>query len=135
MVEAWGTNMKDNFIPGYMNCLDESMSMWTNKSTCPGFMFIPCKPWPFSNKYHTVCCCPSGIMRGIDLVEGKDHPQKLGIQQYDNFGSTVGLLLRMLSPIYHKGFIVILNSGFCVLKGIIELRKKGVFASALIKKQ
>ena len=40
----------------------------------------------------------------------------------------------MLSPIYHKGFIVILDSGFRVLKGIIELRKKGVFASALIKK-
>ena len=41
----------------------------------------------------------------------------------------------MLSQIYHKDFIVILGSGFCVLKGIIELRKKGVFASALIKKR
>ena len=41
----------------------------------------------------------------------------------------------MLSPIYHKGFIVIIDSGLCVLKGIIELRKKGVFASALIKKR
>ena len=126
-------NMKDNFIPGYMNCLDESMSMWTNKFTCPGFMFIPHKPWPFGNKYRTVCCCSLGIMWGIDLVEGTDHPQQLGIQQYNNLSSPVGLLLRMLSPIYHKGFIVILNSGFCVLKGIIELRKKGVFASALIK--
>ena len=126
-------NMNDNFIPGYMNCLDESMSMWTNKFTCPGFMFVPCKPWPFGNEYHTVCCCSSGIMWGIDLVEGKDHPQQLRIQQYDNFGSTVGLLLQMLSPIYHKCFIVILDSGFCVLKGIIELRKKGVFTSALIK--
>ena len=135
MIEAWGTNMNDNFIPGYMNCLDESMSMWMNKFTCPGFMFVPRKPWPFGNEYHTVCCCSSGIMWGIDLVEGKDHPQQLGIQQYDNFGSTFGLLLRMLAPIYHKGFIVILDSGFCVLKGIIELRKKGVFASALIKKR
>ena len=74
-------------------------------------------------------------MWGIDLVEGKDHPQQLGIQQYDDLGSTVGLLLCMLSPIYHKGFIVILDSGFCVLKGMIELRKKKVFPSALIKKQ
>ena len=128
-------NMKDNFIPGYMNCLDESISMWTNKFTCPGFMFIPHKLWPFGNDYHTICCCSSGIMWGIDLVEGRDHRQQLGIQQYDNFGSTVGLLLHMLSPIYHKGFVVILDSGFCVLKGIIELRKKGVFATALIKKQ
>ena len=74
-------------------------------------------------------------MWGIDLVEGKDHPQQLGIQHYDNFGSTVGLLLRMLPPVYHKGFVVILDSGFCVLKGIIKLRKKGVLASALIKKE
>ena len=112
MVEVWGMNMKDNFIPGYMNCLDESMSVWMNKFTCPGFMFIPRKPWPFGNKYHTICCCSSGIMWDIDLVEGKDCPQQFGIQQYDNFGSTVGLLLRMLSQIYHKGFIVILDSGF-----------------------
>ena len=133
MVKVWGMNMKDNFIPGYMNCLDESMSVWTNKFTCPGFMFIPHKPWPFGNEYHTVCCCSLGIMWGIDLVEGKDCPQQLGIQQYDNLGSTVGLLLCMLSPIYHKGFVEILDSGFCVLKGIIELRKKGVFANALIK--
>ena len=62
MIEAWGMNMKDNFIPGYMNCLDESMSMLTNKFTCPGIMFIPCKPWPFGNKYHTICCYLSGIM-------------------------------------------------------------------------
>ena len=70
MVEAWGVNMVENIVPGYMNCLDESMSIWTNKFTCPGFMFVPHKPWPFGNEYHTVCCCTSGIMWGIDLVEG-----------------------------------------------------------------
>ena len=47
----------------------------------------------------------------------------------------VGLLLRMLLPIFHLSFVVILDSGFCVLKGIVELHKKGVFASALIKKK
>ena len=50
-------------------------------------------------------------------------------------GPTVGLLLCMLAPIFHLGFMVILDSGFCVLKAIVELHKKGVFASALIKKQ
>ena len=48
MVEAWGMNMKDNFIPGYMNCLDESMSVWTNKFTCPGFVFIPINHSPLA---------------------------------------------------------------------------------------
>ena len=127
MVEAWGLNMAEDFIPGYVNCLDESMSVRTNKFTCPGFMFVPRKPWPFGNEYDTVCCCTSGIMWGIDLVEGKDHPRALGQQQFDDMGSTVGLLLQMHTPIFHKGYVVILDSGFCVLKGIIELRKKGVF--------
>ena len=135
MVEAWGLNMVENFVPGYVNCLDESMSVWTNKFTCPGFMFVPHKPWPFGNEYHTVCCCTSGIMWGIDLVEGKDHPRALGQQEFDNMGSTVGLLLQMLAAIFHKGYVVILDSGFCVLKALIELRKKGVFASTLIKKR
>ena len=135
MIDAWGANMNTSFATGYMNCLDESMSVWTNMFTCPGFMFVPQKPWPFGNEYHTVCCCTCGIMWGIELVEGKDRPRQLPRPQYDDLGSTVGLLLRLLTPIFHLGFIVILDSAFCVLKGIIELRKNGVFASALIKKR
>ena len=102
-----------NVVPGYMNWLDESMSIWTGKFTCPGLMFVAHEPWPFGNEYHTICCCTSGIMRGIDLVEGKDHPRALGQQEFDNMGSTFGLLLQMLAPIFHKGYVVILGSGFC----------------------
>ena len=40
-----------------------------------------------------------------------------------------------MQPIHTSGCCVILDSGFCVLKGLIELRKRGVFASALIKKR
>ena len=72
MITGWNTNMNQQFSPGYANCLDVSMSVWTNQYTCPGFMFVPCKPWPFGNEYHLVCCCLSGIMWGIDLMEGKD---------------------------------------------------------------
>ena len=135
MLEAWGKNMQQNFTPGCVNCLDESMSVWTNKFMCPGFMFVPRKPWPLGNEYHSVCSCTSGIMWGIEMVEGKDHPRQLGQPQHDNLGSTIGLLLQILTPIFFKGFIVILHSGFCVLKGIVELRKNGVFASAIIKKR
>ena len=41
----------------------------------------------------------------------------------------------MTKPLWHTSKIVILASGFCVLKGIVELRKKGVFDSAIIKKR
>ena len=70
--------MSSQFNPGWLNCLDESMSVWTNKFMHPRLMFVPRKPWPFGNEYHTVCCCTSGIMWGIELVEGKDRPAQIG---------------------------------------------------------
>ena len=110
------------------------MSTWTNKYSCPGWMFVPQKPWPFGNEYHTVCCSFSGILWQMELVEGKDSPSEI-VPKFNNEGKTVGLLLRVLEPIFAKGMTVILDSGFCVLKGIIELKKRGVYASALIKKR
>ena len=128
-IDAWQTNMNVIFSPGFMNCLDESMSVWTNMFTCPGFMFVQRKPWPFGNEYHTACCCSRGIMWGIELVEGEDWPPELGQQEYGNLGTTVGLLLCLLVLIFHLSFVLILDSSFCVM------RKKGVLASALIKNQ
>jgi hypothetical protein len=41
----------------------------------------------------------------------------------------------MLQSYFHTARYIVLDSGFCVLKGIIELRKNGVFGCALIKKR
>ena len=72
----------------------------------------------------------------MELVEGKARPRELGSQEFDNLGGkTVGLLLRCMKSYFASGRYVILDSGFCVLKGIIELRKRGVFSCALIKKR
>ena len=57
------------------------------------------------NEYHSVCCSMSGIMWGIELVEGKDAPRACSTSQtkHNNHGNTVGLLLRILQPIFTKG--------------------------------
>ena len=133
ILEAWNANMTEQFTPSWVSCLDESMSSWTNKYSCPGWMFVPRKPWPFGNEYHTVCCSLSGILWQMELVEGKDAPSQL-VPKFNNHGKTVGLLLRVLEPIFGKGNMVVLDRGFCVLKGIVELKKPGVYASTLIKK-
>ena len=137
MIVAWNDNMAEQFTPSWVSCLDESMSPWTNKYSCPGWMFVPRKPHPFGNEYHSVCCSMSGIMWGIELVEGKDAPRAAAHPKpkYNSHGNTVGLLLRILEPIFTKGYVAVLDSGFCVLKGIVELKKRGVYASALIKKR
>ena len=133
-LEAWNSNMMKQFTPSWVSCLDESMSTWTNKYSCPGWMFSPQKPWPFGNEYHTECCSLSGILWEMELVEGKDSPLEI-IPKFNNQGKTIGLLLHVLEPIFGKGMVVILDSGFCVLKGIVELKKRGIYASALIKKR
>jgi hypothetical protein len=66
----------------------------------------------------------------IELVESKDWPQQLSPMQHDCLGKTVGLMRQMCKPIHHQGKVIILDSGFCVLQCVIELKKVGVFAVA-----
>ena len=115
MLDAWNSNMMEQFTLSWVNCLDESMSTWTNKYSSPGWMFVPRKPWHFGNEYHTVCCSMSGILWQMELVEGRDSPSQI-IPKFNNEGKTVGVLLCVLEPIFAKGMVVILDSGFCVLR-------------------
>ena len=76
----------------------------------------------------------SGIVFAIELAKGKDWPKELPKRIGDEHGPTVGLLLRLTKLLCGTGKIVILDSLVCVLHRIIELFKKGVCSSALIKK-
>jgi hypothetical protein len=79
------------------------------------------------------CCGLSGILFLFELVEGKDALPEINVQ-HAHHGKMTGLLLRMLQTYFWKGNYVVLDLGFCVLKALIELRKKGDFACVLIKK-
>ena len=120
LIKAWNENMTQQFLLSSVTCLDESMSKWVNKYTCPGFMVVPRKPWPFGNEWHTICCARSGVMFAVELMEGKDKPPQVN-KEFSNCGKMVGLLLRLTCPIWHSSRLVILDSGFCVLKDIVEL--------------
>ena len=135
MIDAFNEHMEIVFSPSWISCLDESISIWTSKWTCPGWMYVPRKPHPMGNEYHSICCGICGVMFAIELVEGKDHPKQRPAPKYNEEGKTASLLLRLCSGIFNTGKVVILDSGFCVLKAIIALKKKGVYASALIKKR
>jgi len=56
MIDAWNSNMDENFTCSWEACIDKSMSKWLSQYTCPGFMVMPCKPWPYGNEYHTIVC-------------------------------------------------------------------------------
>ena len=135
LIDSWNSHTQECFSPGWVNCLDESMSVWTNRWTCPGWMFVPRKPHPMGNEYHSLCCGVSGIMYAIELVEGKDRPRELQAPKFSEFGKTTGLLLRLTDSIHHSGRVVIMDSGFCVLLALAKLASYGVYSSAVIKKR
>ena len=74
-------------------------------------------------------------MFAIELVEGNGNPKELkGSTPFENLKKTAGLLLRLCKGIC-TGKVVILDSGFCVLQAIIELKEKRVYVSVMIKKR
>jgi hypothetical protein len=95
LLGAWNDNCCAKFTPGWISCIDESISAWLSRWTCPGWMFVPQKPWRMGNKYHTVCCGLSGIMWKILLDEEKDAPSpRLCPPKYPSVGKTVALLME-----------------------------------------
>jgi hypothetical protein len=70
----------------------------------------------------------------MKLVKGKDHPQQIK-ERWSKLGRTTGLLMRMLSTYFTTGRYVVLDLGLCVLRALIELKKVGLFACAVIKKR
>ena len=56
-------------------------------------------------------------------------------KKYSELGQTVGLMLRMHETFYGTEKGVVIDSGFFVSRGIIELERKGVYKASSIKKK
>jgi len=113
------------------------MSKWLNKYNCPGFVFCPRKPWPFGNEWHTIACSMSMILFMVEIVEGKDHPKEMPEPRHnrDENNRLHDTTYTPSRKVLYFGFWCILDSGFCVLAGIILLAHWVVYASAVIKKR
>ena len=64
------------------------------------------------------------------------HPFQSGPLEFEYLvRKTVGLFLRMMESHFSISRYVIIDSGFCVLKGLIQSSKKGGFDCVVIKKR
>ena len=93
------------------------------------------KPLPIENKWHTIACSDSGILFNVNSVEVKDAPVEHPHQKYSDTGKTVSLMLCLTKMIHGTGNIVVLDYGFCVIHGLVDMKKKGVYGVTLIKKR
>ena len=73
MIKLWNVNMEKFFCPDWIVCSNESMFIWFNKWTCPGWAYCPRKPHPFGNEYHDIACGKSHILFRLLLIEGKNN--------------------------------------------------------------
>ena len=70
VIRVWEYHTKKSFVPSWVNCLDDIMSIFSNKWTCPGWIFCIRKTYTFGNEHHRICCGLSCIIFDFDLVEG-----------------------------------------------------------------
>ena len=105
-------------------------------------MFVPRKPHPSGNEYHSICDGDQGkpIMWRVKLQEEKDWPKDESGRawgypsKYEGYSKTATLMLEMTKPIHNTGKVVTMDSGFCVTAGILALHDHGVYGQAFIKK-
>jgi hypothetical protein len=136
-LECYNRHLTEIYEPSWSSCLDESMVQYDDPS-CPGWVFVERKFTDKGNEYHTIADSYTKIVYQLELVEGKDRPVTLGPLEFEEeFGKTPSLLLRLTkySRLWGTGKVIMLDSGFCVLEGLLALRQRGVYAFAIIKRK
>ena len=56
-------------------------------------------------------------------MEDKDRPTQLSDKKRSELGSTVGIMLKICEQMFGTGKAVVIDSGFCVVKGITAWNK------------
>ena len=123
--------MKKVFEHSWVSVIDEILQEWISKYTCPAWIFVRSKTHPFGNESNTIACRLSTITFFAEIVEGRDRPCERRRIQFDDIGKT---MLQCTRPIWNFAKLFIVDSEFCVTKGLVELQKKGLFGATLIKK-
>lgn len=125
-------------IPGWLCCNDESIASFISRY-CPGFVNVKRKPKPMGNCLHCGADAATKIIYKFELQEGKDRPSHLPEEEFANLfpdGSKAGpLMMRLCKPLFGTGAVVIHDAGFASIPALCQLKKRGVFASCLLKKK
>ena len=99
MQEGWNKNTEAHFDPSWVSVLDESIHDCINNYTCPGWIFVSCKPHPFENDYHTIVWAKSKVIYNIEIVEGKYRPRVMVEKEFEEKVAAAGLMVRMTNMV------------------------------------
>jgi len=108
------------------------MVQWTNKSTIPAYIFIPRKPIPCGQEYHTIADVDSNIIFGFEIV---DKVKKLYDDQYRLKMTALCVRMTESTKLHGSRRIVYCDSAFASLDAMEALRDKGLYSIMMVKKK
>jgi len=132
-MDAWNSNMAKTFSPSDLVCLDESMSMWTEKHSMPGWMFVDRKPTQTGQEFHTITCAKSNILYNVEPVEPR--VQQTSKEYCDQFKAMTALCLRMTKDLHGSSRCVVADSAFSGPACTIALLEHGIHSIMAVKKK
>ena len=110
MVTAFNEHMADVVNPGWLQCVDETMSAWRGKQgkrdskKCPKLSLVPRKPEPLGTELKTAGCARSGMIITIGICKGKETHKDLELykekSRFDGseYSHTAATTLRLIKP-------------------------------------
>ena len=139
MVDAFNKHMADIVNPGWLLCVDETMSAWRgqqgkrDRKKCPKLSWVPRKPEPLGTELKTAGCALSGMILSMEICKGKETHEGLEFfkqkSRFDGaqFGHTTATTLRLIKPWFGTQRVLGGDSWFASVKTAEACAEKGVY--------
>ena len=135
LVELCASKWNDILTPGYKMTVDESMFAWYGRGSAlggmPAVMKIKRKPKGVGCEVKTLADVASGVMINLEINEGKEAMKETRWQR--ELGAGTATTLRLSEPWHGSGRIDCGDSWFASVKTAIELRRRGLFFTGIVK--
>jgi len=139
MVTAFNEQMADVVNPGWLLCVDETMSAWRGKQgkrdskKCPKLSWVPRKPEPLGTELKTAGCALSGMIITIEICKGKETHKDLEFfkekSRFDGseYGHTTATTLRLIKPWFGTQRVLGGDSWFASVKTAEACAERGTY--------
>jgi hypothetical protein len=131
LISAFNSNMIASFRASWCLVVDESMTMWTNKHTIPNYVFIPRKPTPNGQEWHTLADGITHVIIALDPVEQADN------KRFDSYGKMAGTVLRLCEAAgaFETRRVLVGDSAFPTVTLMKALYERKIYSIFAIKKK
>ncbi|GMF59478.1 unnamed protein product [Phytophthora fragariaefolia] len=125
LIDGFNSRRRDVVSLGEILCVDECMSAWQGKEGkycydgIPHKTKIPRKPEGVGAELNAIADGDSGVLLGLDLMEGAEHQRQKPYHAL--FGEGTAIVLRLSEVYKGSGCTVVAESAFFSVKTLVQL--------------